>query len=112
MGKRQSMVRRLSCAGLAALCLGAVGGPVAARADTPDIIAPQNSPADASDGWQAGTCVVEPCSPSTPGSFYTQAAGHPPFGFTQFIVKHTTVGPLEDTVGVLQDVRVAMPGGL
>ena len=34
MGKRQSMVRRLLCAGLAGLCLGALGGPVAAQADT------------------------------------------------------------------------------
>ena len=61
------MVRRLLCAGLAGLCLGALGGPVAAQADTGDIIAPQNSPADANDGWQAGTCLTEPCSPSTPG---------------------------------------------
>ena len=42
----------------------------------------------------------------------TQAAGHPPFGFTQFIVKHTTVGPLEDPVGKLKDVRVDLPVGL
>jgi hypothetical protein len=112
MGKRQSMVRRLLCAGLAGLCLAALGGPVAAQADTADIIAPQNSPADANDGWQAGTCLTEPCSPSTPGAYYTQAAGHPPIGFTQFIVKHTTVGPLEDPVGVLKDVRVDLPVGL
>ena len=26
--------------------------------------------------------------PTTPGQFFTQAAGHPPVGFTQFIVKH------------------------
>jgi hypothetical protein len=106
------MVRRLLCAGLAGLCLGALGGPVAAQADTGDIIAPQNSPADANDGWQAGTCISEPCSPSTPGAFYTQAAGHPPIGFTQFIVKHTTVGLLEDPVGKLKDVRVDLPVGL
>src|SRR6187551_2907010 len=105
MGKRRSMVRRLLCSGLAGLCLGALGGPVAAQADTADIIAPQNSPSDANDGWQAGTCITEPCSPSTPAAFYTQAAGHPPIGFTQFIVKHTTAGPLEDPVGILKDVR-------
>jgi hypothetical protein len=106
------MVRRLLCAGLAGLCLGGLGGPVAAQADTGDIIAPQNSPADANDGWQAGTCLIEPCSPSTPPAFYTQAAGHPPIGFTQFIVKHTTVGLLEDPVGILKDVRVDLPVGL
>jgi hypothetical protein len=113
MGKRQSMVRRLICAGLTGLCLAALGGPVVAQADTADIIAPQNSPPDDADGWQAGTCVIELCSPSTPPeTFYTQAAGHPPFGFTQFIVKHTTVGPLEDPVGILKDVRVDLPVGL
>jgi hypothetical protein len=106
------MVRRLLCAGLAGLCLGALAGPVAAQADTGDIIAPQNNPANAGDGWQAGTCSVEPCSPSTPAAYYTQAAGHPPIGFTQFIVKHETVGPLETPVGTLKGVRVDLPVGL
>jgi hypothetical protein len=106
------MVRRLLRAGLAGLCLGVLAGPVAAQADTADIIAPQSSPPNAGDGWQAGTCSVEPCSPSTPGAYFTQAAGHPPIGFTQFIVKHTTSGPLEDPVGKLKNVRVDLPVGL
>jgi hypothetical protein len=106
------MARRLLCAGLAGLCLGALGGPVAAQADTGDIISPQNNPPDANDGWQAGTCLTEPCSPSTPAAFYTQAAGHPPIGFTQFIVKHETLGPLETPVGTLRGIRVDLPVGL
>jgi hypothetical protein len=84
----------------------------AARGDTGDIIAPQNSPPKSTDGWQGGTCLVDPCSPETPALFFTQAAGHPPVGFTQFIVKHTTVGPLETPVGTLKDVRVDLPVGL
>jgi hypothetical protein len=106
------MVRRLLCAGLAGLCLVGLAGPASAWADTGDIIAPQNTPPSATDGWQAGTCSVEPCSPETPAAFFTQAAGHPPIGFTQFIVKHTTAGPLEDPVGKLKDVRVDLPVGL
>jgi hypothetical protein len=108
------MVRRVLCAGIVVLCLGAFAGPVVVQADTGEIIAPQNTPANAEDGWQAGTCKVEPCSPETPGAFFTQAAGHPPIGFTQFIVKHT-VGPIPGTktpVGKLKDVRVDLPVGL
>jgi hypothetical protein len=99
------------CAGLAGLCLVALGGPALAQADTGDIIAPQNTPPSATDGWQAGTCSTEPCSPDTPNAFYTQAAGHPPIGFTQFITKDGE-GLGIDPVGVLKDVRVDLPVGL
>ena len=105
------MARRLLCAVIAALCLGALA-PALTSADTGDIIAPQNSPPTGADGWQAGTCTLDPCSPETPPLFYTQASGHPPFGFTQFIVKHTTAGPLETPVGTLRNVRVDLPVGL
>jgi hypothetical protein len=105
------MARRLLRAGLAGLCLVALGGPALARADTGDIIAPQNSPASATDGWQAGTCIAEPCSPNTPGAFFTQASGHPPIGFTQFITKDGE-GLGIDPVGILKDVRVDLPVGL
>jgi hypothetical protein len=100
-------------AGLA-LALAALLPSSAARADTGDIIAPQNSPPTAADGWQAGTCSAEPCSPETEPFFFTQAAGHPPFGFTQFIVKHTTTTPgvVETPVGTLKDLRVDLPVGL
>lgn len=88
--------------------------PVVAQADTADIIAPQNTPPTASDGWQAGTCNAEPCSPVTKPLFFTQAAGHPQFGFTQFIVKHSTTIPnvIETPEGTLKDIRVDLPVGL
>jgi hypothetical protein len=91
-----------------------------AFASTGDIIAPsetQNPQADS--GWQAGTCNAEPpevgaetCSIKTPDQFFEQAAGHPNWGFTQFIVKHTTAGELENPVGELATIRVDLPVGL
>jgi hypothetical protein len=100
---------------LVAMALVAVWmGPSIAAADTGDIIAPQNNPASAQDGWQAGTCSAEPCSPETSGLFFTQAAGHPNFGFTQFIVKHSTTvaNVIETPEGTLKDIRVDLPLGL
>jgi hypothetical protein len=84
-----------------------------AAADTGDVLEPQHEPPTPADGWQAGTCYenqvgevpetpiptkpVDPtkpfCSPTTPEIFYTQAGGHPPFAFDQYIVKHETVQP-------------------
>jgi hypothetical protein len=93
--------------------------PSLAAAATGDIIAPQHPPAyTPADGWQAGTCKQEPpesvavCSVATPGQFFERAAAHPNWGFTQFIVKHETVGPLETPVGELKEVRVDLPVGL
>ncbi len=89
--------------------------PALASADTGDIIAPQHNPPSAADGWQAGTCTETGCNPQSPAaSFYTQAAGHPNFGLTQFIVKNEPVlGPVgEEPVGILKDVRVDLPVGL
>ncbi len=64
-------------------------------------------------GWQAGTCTGEPCSAETPNLFFTQAAGHPPDGFTQIIVKHTSPFPLsEEPVGNLKTILVDLPPGL
>jgi hypothetical protein len=64
-------------------------GVAPAQADTGDIIARQNDPHTPADGWQAGTCTTDApeCSIDTPGQFFRQAAGHPPVGFTQFIIK-------------------------
>ena len=66
---------------------------------TGDIIAPSDPPLlPRQIGWQAGTCTIDlpTCSVDTPAQFFEAAAAHPPVGFTQFIVKHTTedVGPL------------------
>lgn len=112
MGKRFN-VRRASCIALCSV-LAMLATPALAAANTQDIIAPQNNPASAQDGWQAGTCTVETCSPETPGLFFTQAAGHPNFGFTQFIVKHSTTVPgvIETPEGTLKDIRVDLPLGL
>ncbi|MGN6215676.1 MAG: hypothetical protein ACTHN7_01790 [Solirubrobacterales bacterium] len=83
------------------MCLGVLlVAPVIARADTTDIIEPQHEPPTNADGWQAGTCITdEPapgvhCGPQTSGAFYTKAAGHPPIGFTQYIIQHEGVTPL------------------
>ncbi len=102
----------------AIVALMLIGAP-AASASTGDIIAPQHPPLyTPEDGWQAGTCTIDlpTCSVATPGQFFEAAAAHPPVGFTQFIVKHTTeeVGPLkfEKPVGELADVRVDLPVGL
>jgi hypothetical protein len=69
------------------------------------------------DGWQAGTCEVDPlnqCSPKTPELFFTQAAGHPPVGFTQIITRHTpgVLPGSEVPVGNLKTVLVDLPAGL
>jgi hypothetical protein len=83
------------------LCLGALFAmPAVASADTEDIIQPQNETRD--QGFQAGTCIAEgvpgpppaPCSPETPTIFYKVAGGHPPIGFTQYIIEHKPFTPL------------------
>ena len=88
-------------------------------ANTADVIAPQHPPNyTADDGWQAGTCKEEPpesedvCSVDTPDQFFERAAAHPNWGFTQFIVAHTTAGPLETPTAELKTVRVDLPVGL
>ena len=107
------MVRRITTVALAAICVAA-SAPAAALGDTGDIIAPQHAPPTAADGWQAGVCNsdVPECSPESPDAQYsTQAAAHPPFGFTQFITKDGD-GLGLDPVGVLKGVRVDLPAGL
>jgi len=96
-----------------------LAGASVARASTADIIAPSDPDNPKADsGWQAGTCVKDTptCSVATPGQFFEQAAGHPPVGFTQFIVAHTTeevLGKkLEKPIDELKTVRVDLPVGL
>ena len=92
------MVRRLIAAVTVVLALGAVFALPLAQADTTDIIEPQHNPPNAADGFQAATCEEDAppifCSPETPGRFFTQAAGHPLMGFTQYIIQHEPVTPL------------------
>lgn len=60
--------------------------------------------------WEAGTCTSPECTKSTPQDFYTKAAGHPPFGITDFELKtNPTTGAPE---GKIKDVRVDIPPGL
>lgn len=94
----------------ASIALLALGMTSVAQANTGDIIALQNDPHTPADGWQAGTCTSDApeCSIATPGQFFKQAAGHPPVGFTQFIVKTEDGVP----VGNLKTVRVDLPVGL
>jgi hypothetical protein len=127
------------------VCIGALLAlSVTAAADTGDVIEPQHEPPTPADGWQAGTCfenqvgetpetpiptkpvdLSKPfCSPTTPEIFFTQAGGHPPFGFDQYIVRHETVVPgvveplIEDPSDplpfedrVLKTERVDLPPG-
>jgi len=98
-----------------------------AAADTGDIIESQNEPLEKENGFQAGTCYEnrvgeaapgEYCSAETPGLFFTQAGGHPPVAFDQYIIRHETVvpgvvepliEPYEDRV--LKTERVDLPPG-
>jgi len=119
------------------MCLGALFAmPVLAQADTGDIIEPNTEPPNAANGWQAATCKTdepvggEPkihCSPQTPEAFYTVAGGHPPIGFTQYIIKHKSgtgkvepagievpTAEVEDPAGdqSIKTLRVDLPPGL
>ena len=66
--------------------------------------------------WEAGTCKEVSCSDSGPHSaFYTQAAGHPDFGITDFEFAYKEVGVLvksKQPEGKVKDVRVDLPQGL
>jgi hypothetical protein len=106
-------------AGVRVLLLGVAMALVFAApawAATADVIAPSDPGNPQVDsGWQAGTCNTDTptCSVASPSSqFFETAAGHPPKGFTQFIVKHTTAGPLEQPQVELKTVRVDLPVGL
>jgi hypothetical protein len=96
----------------------------AATADTGNIIEPQlEKPEQAKNGWQAGTCISDTvpgkCTPETPGQFFKQASGHPPIGFTQYIVRHSVIAPglvepLEEPLEgrAIRTLRVDLPPGL
>jgi hypothetical protein len=115
------------------LCLGVLLAlPAFVAADTGDVVEPQHEPATSSDGFQSGVCyenqveedptktdTTKPfCSAETPDLFFTQAGGHPPFAFDQYIIRHETtvpgvveplIEPYEDRV--LKTERVDLPVG-
>lgn len=77
------------------------------------VFSPQNNPPNANDGWQAGTCNTPTCAPDSPkAEFYETAAGHPPFGITQFIVRHKTDLLHEEPEVDMKTLRVDLPVGL
>jgi hypothetical protein len=60
--------------------------------------------------WEAGTCTVSVCNYESPETvFYTQTAGRPPFGITDFSFNTDAPGFPE---GNIRDVRVDLPPGL
>ena len=108
------MVRRLLCAALAALCVGGFAAPVAVRRIPATSSPPRTRRRRPLTAGRRASARAIPCSPQNPRRCSTtQAAGHPPFGFTQFIVKDDQrTGLLETPVGTLKDVRVDLPVGL
>jgi hypothetical protein len=64
--------------------------------------------------WEAGTCKEATCTDTGPASaFYTQAAGHPDYGITDFEFA-SREAPLNasEPEGNVRDVRVDLPPGL
>jgi hypothetical protein len=60
--------------------------------------------------WEAGTCTIPTCEYSSPDTvFFTQVAGRPPYGITDFSFKTDLLGSPE---GAVRDVRVDLPPGL
>jgi hypothetical protein len=94
-----------------AVLFGTLLVPAAQAAEV--VFAPQNNPPNSQDGWQAGTCNTPTCAPDSPkAEFYETAAGHPPFGITQFIVRHQTVLVHEEPEVDMKTLRVDLPVGL
>ncbi len=113
--KRGSALGRGGLASVLVALAVALMAPGMAAASTEDVIADSDPHAPTADsGWQAGTCTTDApiCSVDTPTQFFEQAAGHPPVGFTQFIVRSNAVGLGQQPVGELKTVRVDLPVGL
>ncbi len=62
--------------------------------------------------WEAGTCTTSECTASDSSQFYTQAAGHPPFGITDFRFNTSGAEGSEKPEGNVKEVRVDLPPGL
>jgi hypothetical protein len=94
-----------------AVVLAALLAPTAQAAEV--VFEPQNDPPNKEDGWQAGTCNTPTCAPDSPSfEFYETAAGHPPFGITQFIVRHKTELLHKEPEVDMKTLRVDLPVGL
>jgi hypothetical protein len=65
--------------------------------------------------WEAGTCKVSTCADAgSTSDFYTQAAGHPDFGITdfEFSFKEAGLTKAKEPESNVKDVRVDLPPGL
>ena len=102
---RRAVLRRLVWAGASALLAWAAIAWLAAGSASAALTVSK---------WEAGTCKEVNCEDSGPTSrFYTQAAGHPDFGITDFRFAATKVGlGHEAPTGKVKDVRVDLPSGL
>lgn len=104
---------RIAISAVLALVLSALVAAPALAGEVP--FAPQHEPAQSDDGWQAGTCNTSTCTPESPHSeFFETAAGHPPFGMTEFTIKNHSAGlpgHVEPDVN-FKDLRVDLPVGL
>jgi hypothetical protein len=84
------------------------------------VAAPAASAAFGVNKWEAGTCKEKACNSEgkdPAAEFYTQAAGHPDFGITDFAFDYTTetnilAEEVRVPVGHVRDVRVDLPPGL
>ena len=126
------MYRRSFAVAMAALGLLLFAFAVAAQADTPDIVEPENTPSSAADGWQSGPAAPTPGVHANHHRPILQAGGgHPPVGFTQYVIQHDNVpftlpsppAPPGITVGLkplkgpeadrlIKTLRVDLPPGL
>lgn len=105
VGKKIAQIVSLS------VLLAALLVPTAQAAEV--VFEPQNNPPSSADGWQAGTCNTPTCAPDSPSvEFYETAAGHPPFGITQFIVRHKTELLHKEPEVDMKTLRVDLPVGL
>jgi hypothetical protein len=90
--------------------IGRIGALAVAVALALALAAPAGASAFAVTKWEAGTCTVSICNYSSPSSaFYTQVAGRPDFGITDFSFATNVLGFPE---GAVRDVRVDLPSGL
>jgi hypothetical protein len=108
----RNLAGKLGTIAVAALVLALVLPAAAQAVDIIESQEPGGKPETAQAGWQAGTCTIDPCSAETPERFFKQAAGHPPKGFTQIIVRHTPGAVFDIPVGNLKTVLVDLPAGL
>jgi hypothetical protein len=93
---------RIRCCCLLAVALLAVLAPAA-----------QASFGVTEEEFEAGTCYVSSCTYASPKSqFYTQAAGHPPWGGTTFELNHHKGLLGEEPEGSIKRVRVDVAPGL